>query len=402
MKKLFKNFSFLLLMSTVLGVLVGIILGDKAKFLAPFGTIFTRLLGMVIPGLVFFSIAQAFASIGNVRKLTAWAGKIIGWFLVTTTIGTLIGTVMGLIFKPGLGLTVPDANYEVTSINVDTFIDFLPVNVFETMSSGSTIQIVFLSIFVGVAVVVMKNEESKSRLTNFLNSGQELFLTLVKGIMYYAPIGIFSLMASSVSSLRGSLLKEMTSFLVAVSVGFVCHIVICYFIMPWVIAKVNPFKFIKKIFPALITAFSTTSSAGTMPLTMQCARDLGVDDEMVNFGVPLGVTFNMDSVAIQVPLEVMLGMFAAGLSPTLPQLMLCIVLGIALSIGCAGVPGGGLAICAILINALGLPVEVLTWVSAVFFFLDVTGTTINIWGDLVCTTIVAEKVGMFNREKFNQ
>lgn len=401
LKKIFKNFAVLLLVSAVLGIIVGIIFGEKAAVLSPFGTVFTRLLGMTVPVLVFFSISSSFANIGDAKKLTRWAGKVIGFFLLTTFIGTIIGIICGLIFKPGQGLTLPDAEYEVTAITAQMFIDWLPSNAVGCLAEGNTIQIVFLSIFVGLATVFMPDGKSKEFLVNLLNAGQDLCLQIIKGIMYYAPIGIFALMAASISSLQGSFLGEMTNFLLAVTIGFAVHIAICYFGMIKFIAKLSPIKFTKKLFPALITAFSTTSSAGTMPVTLQCTKDIGVEDEVADFGIPLGVTFNMDSMAVEIPLYIMLGMYAVGTAPNVGQLILFALMGVAFSIGCAGVPGGGLAIAVILVNAFGLPVEVVGWIAAVFFYLDVTGTTMNIWGDAVCTTIVAKSEGLFDEDKFN-
>lgn len=401
LKKLFKNFAVLLLISAILGIIVGIVAGEKASVLSPFGTIFTRLLGMVVPVLVFFSISSSFANIGDAKKLTRWAGKVIGYFLLTTFIGTIIGIVCGLIFKPGQGLTIPDAEYEVTTITAQMFIDWLPSNAVGCLAEGNTIQIVFLSIFVGLATVFMPDGKSKETLVNLLNAGQDLCLQIIKGIMYYAPIGIFALMAASLSSLQGSFLGEMANFLLAVTIGFAVHIVLCYFGMIKFIAKLNPIRFTKKLFPALITAFTTTSSAGTMPVTLQCTKDIGVDDEVADFGIPLGVTFNMDSMAVEIPLYIMLGMYAVGTAPNVGQLVLFALMGVAFSIGCAGVPGGGLAIAVILVNAFGLPVEVVGWIAAVFFYLDVTGTTMNIWGDAVCTAIVAKSEGLFDENKFN-
>lgn len=402
LKKMSEKFAVVLLLSAVAGVVLGILLGDKAKYIKPLGTVFTRLLTMVVPVLVFFSISSSFANIGNARKLSKWAGKVIGWFLATTVVGTIIGIIMGVIFKPGLGIGLPNgADYEVTKITADMFIDWLPENAVGALAEGNTIQIVFLSIFVGIAAVCLPEGKSKDTIVNLLNSMQDLTLKIVQGIMYYAPIGICCLMASSISSLKGAFLKEMGSFLIAITLGFAIHVVVCYFGALKFMAKISPIRFTKKLFPALITAFTTTSSAGTMPLTLQCVKDIGCDDEIADFGVPLGVTFNMDSMAVEIPLYIMLGMFAIGQSPSIPQLLLFGLMGVAFSIGCAGVPGGGLAIAVILINAFGLPVEVVGWIAAIFFYLDITGTTINIWGDAVCTTIVAKSEGMFSMEKFN-
>ena len=400
MKKIKFNFAKALLLAAVFGLIVGYIVGEPISVISPLGSVFTRLLFMLVPGLVFFSIASSFANIGDVKKLTKWAGKIIGWFLITTVIGTLIGTSVGLIFKPGTGLEIPEASYEITKISAQNFIEWLPDNAFGALAEGNIIHIVFFAIFTGTAIVIMPTEKYKNFLRDTLNAGQELFLTIIKYIRYYAPIGIFALMATSVASFKGALLKEMSSFLIAYSIAFILQIVIVYMLMFWVITKLNPFTFIKKGFPALITAFATTSSAGTLPVTLECTKDMGVNDEIADFGIPLGVTFNMDSMAIEIPLYIMLGFYAVGFNPTFGQLVQFVLLGVLFSIGTAGVPGGGLAIAVILVDTFGLPVEVVGWIGAVFFYLDVTGTAMNIWGDMVSTTIVARTEGMLDEVKF--
>lgn len=396
------HFALMLMSAAILGAVLGLIMGDKAAVLAPFGSIFTRLLGMMVPVLVLFSISSSFANIGDVRKMSRWGGKVIGWFLVTTTVACLIGLVCGLIFKPGVGISLDVAAVETTTISANNFVEWIPESFLGCIAERNTIQIVFLALFIGIAVVCMPDSmESKKKIASFLNGGMDLVMAIVKGIMYYAPIGVVALTANAVSSLRGSFVSTMGSFIAAYTVAFVLQVVICYFGLLKVVGKVNPLTFTKKLFPALITAFTTTSSAGTMPVTLRCVKEMGVDEEVADFGIPLGVTFNMDSMGIEIPLYIMLGMYAVGQSPTIGQLLLFVVLGIAFSIGCAGVPGGGLAIAAILVNAFNLPTEVVTWIAAIFFYLDVTGTPMNIWGDAACSVIVAQTEGLLDMEKFN-
>lgn len=400
-KKIKSNFATLILFAAIAGLAAGYFIGEPIGVISPLGNIFTRLLFMVVPGVVFFSISSSFANIGDIKTLSKWAGKVIGWFLLTTVIGTIFGTIMGVIFKPGQGLTIPEGSYEVGKISAQNFIEWLPENAFGALADGNIIQIVFFAIFAGIAVIVMPTEKYKNAMRTALNTGQELFITIIKYIMYYAPIGIFALMATSVAAFKGSLIKEMSSFLAAYSIAFVLQIVVAYILLFWIFTRLNPFKFIKKASPALITAFATVSSAGTLPVTLECTKELGVDDEIADFGIPLGVTFNMDSMAVEIPLYIMLGFFATGFTPTFGQLIQFIFLGIIFSIGTAGVPGGGLAIAAILVNAFGLPVEIVGWIGAVFVYLDVTGTAMNIWGDMVCTTVVAKSEGMLDVDKFN-
>ena len=323
------------------------------------------------------------------------------WLVLSMLIATFLGIAMGLLFKPGLGIELHSADFKVTEITVDMFIDWLPKNFLGCIAEGNTIQIVFLSIFVGIAVVMMPDGKSKTFLTNILSSSEDLILQIVKGIMYYAPIGVAALMATSIGELKGAFVTQMGSFLAAYSIAFVLQVAIVYFLLLYVVGKINPFRFTRKMFPALITAFTTTSSAATLPVNLRCVKEMGVDKEMTDFGLPLGVTFNMDSMGIEIPLYIMLGMYAVGTAPTIGQLFLFVIMGIAFSIGCAGVPGGGLAIAVILVNAFGLPTEVVAWIAAVFFYLDITGTPMNIWGDAVCTAIVASKEGKIDWDKMN-
>ena len=402
-KGIYSHFALTLLISVIIGVVLGLALGDSASVLKPFGTIFTRLLVMMVPVLVLFSISSSFANIGDAKKLSRWGGKVILWFLFTTFIAIVLGIICGFIFKPGVGATI--AGYEgveAAGISVDNYIEWLPANFLGCIAEGDTVQIVFLAMFIGVAVVTMKDgDETKSAVTRFLNHGMDLTLKIIQGIMYYAPFGIIGLTASGVSSMKDSFMETMGSFLIAYTVAWVAQVILCYFGLLAAVGKVNPVRFTKKMFPALITAFTTTSSSGTLPMTLKCTKDLGVDDEIADFGIPLGVTFNMDSMGILIPLYIFLGMGVIGQTPNVGDLFIMVVMGIAFSIGCAGVPGGGIAIAAILIEAFGLPTECVGWIAACFFYIDVLGTPMNIWGDSVCSLIVSRGEGRFDIDKFN-
>ena len=185
MKNLY--FPLIVLAATVFGAIYGIFFGDYASVVEPLGTIFTRLLFMLVPGLIFFSLASSLANIGSIALLGRTGGKVIGWFLLTTLIGALIGITFGLIFKPGQGLKVTDdADIEKAEFSLDTFINWIPDNAFGALTSGEIIQIVILSIIVGMAVILIKEGKEKELITNLLGAGQTLFITITKYVMYYA------------------------------------------------------------------------------------------------------------------------------------------------------------------------------------------------------------------------
>lgn len=399
-----KNYIFPLsvLAATILGVLYGIFFGDYTGVIEPLGTIFTRLLFMLVPGIIFFSIASSFASIGSMNKLGKTGGKVIGWFVLSTVIASIFGIIYGLIFKPGQGMALSDdAEVEPVDFSIDTFINWIPDNAFAALTEGEVIQIVVLAIFVGIAVILINRGDEKDLLVRMLNAGQTLFLTITKYAMYYAPVGIFALVAGSVAEMQGSFFTEMASFITAFSLSYVSQVIFVYFILFWLITRLNPFKLLKHLVPALLTAFGTVSSAATMPMTLKNSKDAGVDDETADFTIPLGVTFHMDSMALQIPMYVMLGVFAAGGSPSFFELFIYVIVGLAFTIGTAGVPGGGLAIATILVTTFNLPMDVVAWVSSIFIFLDVTGTVMNIWGDSVTAAIVSKRNGNLDEEKYN-
>jgi len=401
MRKL--NFSLVLLISTILGAIVGYIVGEPIKVIRPLGELFYRLLFMVVPSLVFFSIASSFANTVDLRKMSHWASKVIGWFLLTTLIGTIIGIVCGLIWKPGLGLSLKGEAPQITQVSLSkALLEWIPKNWIGALAEGNIIQIVIFAIIAGIAIALMEKQTEKQFLRNFLNAGFELMVAIVKYVLYYAPIGVFALMATSIAEFKGALIREMTRFVITYYIAWLIHVILVYIVLFWAVTRLNPLRFIKKVAAALITAFATCSSAGTMPVTLRVTKKLGVPEELVNFGIPLGVTFNMDSMAIIIPLYILLGMYPLGMQPSFIQLIQFVLLGIAFSIGCAGVPGGGIAIAAIVIGMYNLPIEVVGWIAAVFPILDVSGTVMNVWGDMVSTTIVAKTEGILDLEKFNK
>jgi Na+/H+-dicarboxylate symporter len=307
-----------------------------------------------------------------------------------------------LIWKPGAGLLLEGEVQQIKAISLSQyFLEWIPENVIGALAEGNIIQIVIFAIIAGIGITLIEEKKEMTLLQDFLNAGFKLFVIIIKYIFWYAPIGIFALMATSIADFKGALLTEMASFLIAYTVAFVAQVVLVYILFFWVVTGLNPIKFIKKISSALVTAFTTCSSAATLPVSLQCTKEAGVKEELANFGIPLGVTFNMDSMAIEIPLYVMLGMGIMGLHPTFMQLFELVILGIIFSIGCAGIPGGGIAIAAILVNMYGLPPEVIAWIAAVFVYLDITGTTMNVWGDMVCTTVVGKIEGIIDLQKFN-
>lgn len=402
MKRRSTKFAQILLLATVLGAIAGYVVGEPINVIKPFGDLFTRLLFMLVPGLVFFSLCSSFAQVSDIRTMSKWAGKIVGWFVLTTLIGSVLGITTGLIWKPGTGLSLTgkSAIPEVKELTASTFLDWIPKNGLGAIAEGNIIQIVIFAIIAGIAVSLIPDEKYKKVLQDFLGAAMSLFITIASYVLYYAPIGVFALMATSVATFRGALLVEMASFLTAYSVAFILQVVIVYGLIFWLVTRLSPLQLTRKAAPALLTALATCSSAATMPVTLQCTEEMGVPEDLRNFGIPLGVTFNMDSMAIEIPLYVMLGMYALGAQPTFVQLFQFVLLGLVLSIGCAGVPGGGIAIAVILVQAFNLPTDVVAWIAAVFAYLDVTGTPMNIWGDMVCTTMVAKTEGVLDLEKF--
>ena len=340
------NLSTKILIGLALGVIAGLELGAEGvgfakTWIAPFGTIFMNMIKMVIVPLVFSSLVMGVASLGDIKKVGRIGIKTVGYYLGTTAFAIVIGLAIGTIVEPGLGMHMPVDVAKVTAKAAPpiskVIIDIFPTNPLEAMVKANMLQIIVFALFLGVGITAVG--EKANALKHAIDGLAEVSYKIVGMIMAVAPIGVFGLITPVVAANGPAVLLPLLKVILAVYFACFLHAVIVYGSMVRFIGKVSPITFVKAMAPAILMAFSSCSSGGTLPLNMSCVRKLGVSKEVSSFVLPLGATINMDGTAAY---QGVCALFVAqiyGVDLTAAQYMTIIVTGTLASIGTAGVPG---------------------------------------------------------------
>lgn len=393
MKKI--NESMQVLIAMVLGILAGIILGEKANIFAPLGDIFIGLIKMLIIPLILVSIILGAAALGKTKS----AGKVgiftIAYYLLTSAVATILGLVAGSIFKPGLGVKIPESF--ITNANTfagnqkiagfwETINGIIPSNPFQSLTSGNILQILFFALFFGIALSTMTDEKQKP-LIGALETANEALIWMIKKILVIAPLGVFGLMASSISQfgldimvLVLKLFLVFTGTLALIHFGMIPSIVKSF-------TGISPLKFISAMKETQIFAFASASSMATLPVNKTECEALGVRKEVTAFVLPLGATINMNGNAMLYALTAVFFAQFYGIELGMAQYVTIVITSVLGAIGTAGVPGPALLIVAVLISA-GIPVTALPLVFGVDRLFDMMRTSTNVFGDASCAVIV--------------
>ena len=377
----------------IAGILVGLMFIGKSDFtgayIKPIGTIFLNLLKMAALPLVVVNLIAGIASLDDPKSFGRVGGKIMVYYFATTAIAIVIGLTVGFLFKPGVGFQLEGA-YDGTVQTIpsigQTLVNLIPSNIFASLTNGSFDQIVVFSAFVGVAILFMPAEQ-KEPLAKGVATLAALFNKLVGIIMSYAPIGVCALLACTVGTYGADLFGFLAKYLGASYSAALIHVCV-YLVALVVFTKANPISFLKKASPLMVTTLSTSSSLACVPVNLQCADDLGVSRKVSGFTIPLGSQINKDGNGIMLAITFLFAAQCAGADTSIATLLRVILISLILTTGAGGVPGGGIVSIAIVVDAFGLPLEVVALVSGIFTLIDVVYTTMNCLGDLVGTYIV--------------
>lgn len=380
----------------ILGIVVGILLQGAPEiaqnYIKPFGTLFLNMIKMIIVPLVFSTLVVGVAGIGSPKSLGRIGGKTLGYYLITTSIAVTIGLVLALVFKPGTGLVLPlDATVEAvkTVPIIETLLNLVPSNPLKGLVDGNILQVIVFALFLGIACTALPEEKS-APFVNFFSSLSEIMYKITAFVMSLAPYGVFALIVPVISLYGLDVLMPLAKVILAVYVGAVIHAVIVYSTAVKVFAKISPMKFFKGIAPAAITAFSTASSSGTLPVTIRSVREnLGVSEKISSFVLPLGATINMDGTALYQGVSVLFLAQVYGVDLTMSQMLIVVLVATLGSIGTAGVPGAGLIMLTLVLQAVGLPLEGLVLIAGIDRLLDMARTSVNVIGDASCAVVVA-------------
>lgn len=380
-----------LLGAMIIGAVIGAIFGEKILFLEPFGKIFLQLLKMAALPLILFNLIAGISSLSDPKILGRVGGKIMIYYVATTAMALVVSLFVAGIIQPGIGfqLTEPFKGEiaEVPSI-LTTLVNMIPSNIFSSLAKGSFDQVIVFSTFVGIAVIMMEKSD-REYLSGFFGATSRMFCRLVGIVMGYAPIGVGVLIAVTVGkygkALAGFLVKFMASMYISIAV-----MIAVYLIFIVVCTRKNPFAVLKKCMPGMLTAFCTTSSMATVPVNMECADDLGISKTISGFTIPLGAQVNKDGQGILIALTFMVASQCVGIDMSLNMMIKMIVMGLILTTGTGGMPGGSIVSLAIIVETFGLPMEVVGVIAGVFTLVDMGSTMMNCLGDLVGTVIVAD------------
>lgn len=409
------NLLLRILAALVLGAVVGIIVGPEIAWAKPLGDVFVRLLKMIVMPVVFFTLVVGAASISPAR-LGRVGVKIVVFYLLTSALAVTIGLLFGNLFHPGSGLDLgagEAAGRELTRPSVvETLINIIPTNPFGALAQGTVLPTIFFAIIFGIGLSYLQvSSEERIRdaagtVLSFCDGAAEVMYKIVRGVLQYAPIGVFALIAVVFGEQGAEAFGPLGRVTLAMYLALALHLLLVYGGL-LSIFKLNPFKFLARAKEAMITAFVTRSSSGTLPVTMKCAEEnMGVSRSVFSFTLPLGATINMDGTAIYQGVCALFVAFAVGMPLDPAQQMTVVITAVLASIGTAGVPGAGAIMLLLVLSSVGLDVDPGTPVAMAYAMilgidalLDMGRTALNVTGDLTGTTIVARTEGEIDLEK---
>lgn len=404
------NLLIKILVGLILGAIIGIILAftdlDPAKYIAivqPFGDLFIRLLKMIVIPVILLSLISGAASIAPSR-LGKVGIKIFVFYLVTSAFAVLIGLILANIFRPGfeLGITgIADAAGKVAKAPtvVQVLLNIIPTNPIDSLAKGEVLPIIFFAVIFGIALSFLKDEGNKTAeaVLNVTNGCADAMYKIVAAIMQYAPIGVFALV-SIVFAIHGH--KVIGPLILVAAIAFIGYIIHLIFVYGAILglSGLSIIKFFKFGNEAMITAFVTRSSGGTLPITLKNVEEnMGVPRSIASFTLPLGATINMDGTAIYLGVSAMFIGFATGNPLTFDQQLIVIITATLASIGTAGVPGAGALMLLMVLETINLPVTAGSAVAAAYamilgidVILDMGRTCLNVAGDMVGTVVVSK------------
>lgn len=373
------------------------------KYIQPLGTLFLRLLSFLAIPLVISSLVVGVASIGNLKRLGRLGARTIGLYVITTVIAISIGLISANLIKPGSTLDseskslLLEANkseietrlQEKVEFNIlDFLVNIVPSNPFKAISNGEMLQIIFFAIFFGIGLTLLKDNVSQP-VVSLLDAISEVFIKLVKIVLYLAPIGVFALIASAISDFGISIVSTLFWYMATVTLGLIVHFFTVYSFLLLTLAKTSPFVFLKGMKEAFIVAFSTSSSAATLPVTFECVEEnLGVPKSISSFVLPLGATMNMDGTSLYQGVATLFIAQVYGIDLSLIQQLTILLTALMASIGTAPVPGVGLIMLIMVLQSVGVPIEGIALILGVDRILDMMRTILNVSGDAVVSLCV--------------
>ena len=386
------------------GVLKDTILIDGLLYII--GNGFIRLMQMLVIPLVICSLICGTMSIGDTKTLGKVGVKTLVFYTATTALAITIALVLGILIRPGMGLSISAIESGDVTVNesvrmVDTILNIIPKNIISSMANGDMLPIIVFSVFVGI--MLAKLGSKVATITKFFGEFNDVMMEMTITVMKAAPIGVFCMISRTIATIGFDAFLPMLKYLGCVLFALAIQCFGVYVLLLFVFTKLNPITFIKKFFPVIEFAFSTSSSNACIPMSIETLKDkLGISSKISSFTVPLGATINMDGTAIMQGIAVVFIADAYNIELTSGMLATVIATATLASIGTAGVPGVGLITLAMVLTSVGLPTEGIALIMGIDRIVDMARTAVNVTGDAVCTTIVAKQADMIDKNVFNE
>jgi len=413
MKQLKMQLYTKILLGMVLGVLVGLAAHRWGAsvyvltYVKPFGTLFIRLISMVVVPLVFASLVVGTASLDDVRQLGRIGVKTLGFYICTTVIAISGGLLLAHVMQPGRGLApetkarlLQQSQEKVDSHKttlaekpqlIDVLLDIVPRNPVRAFIDGNMLQIIFFALLFGICLALIPESEG-GVVRAFFGGINAVMIQIVHGVMHMAPYGVFALMSAVVADLGAGILLVLLKYALAVIVGLLLHMAVVYSLAIGLLSPLRVRSFFKGIRPAQLIAFSSGSSSATLPVTIECShKNLGVPRKIGSFVLPLGATINMDGTALFQGVSALFICQVYGQDLSFAQQLTVVVTATLASIGTAGTPGAGMVTLAIVLRSIEIPMEGIGLIMGVERLLDMCRTAVNITGDACCAVVVAAK-----------
>ncbi|MFZ5951330.1 MAG: dicarboxylate/amino acid:cation symporter [Candidatus Rifleibacteriota bacterium] len=404
-----------IMLGLVCGVIAGLAISTMPEgnlrdywlmgFLEIVGGLFINSIKMLVVPLVFVSLVCGVASLGDINKLGRIGMKTLGFYLLTTAIAISLALFLALLVQPGEDLKMTELTKTVPKIlPKQPFSKILqgiiPANPVAAMAEGNMLQIIFFALLTGISITMAG---TKSRpVADFFGSANAVIMQMVMLMMWLAPFGVFALIAQTFATTGLAAMVPLLKYMITVLAALLLHVCLIYLGALKILGKLNPVQFIRNFLPAMSVAFSTASSNGTLPVTIETVEEkCGVSGGVAAFTLPLGATINMDGTAIMQGVAVVFIAQIYGIDLPVGALLTVILTATMASIGTAGVPGVGLITLSMVLESVNLPIEGIALIIGVDRLLDMTRTVVNITGDAVCTILVAKSEGEFDQQVFD-
>ena len=378
----------------ILAIIAGLLMQKYSDFavsyIKPFGTIFLNLVKFIVGPIVLFSIMSGVISLKDIRKVESIGGITVVYYFCTTAVATVIGLVIANLFHGFFPvLETSSLTYEAPAATspMDVIVNIFPSNFLAPITEANMLQVIVMALLIGFAVILIG--EKASAAVNGINRWNDIFMKVMEMILKLSPLGVFALLCPVVAENGAKVIGSLAMVLLAAYIGYLLHAIVVYSLTVRTLGGLSPIEFFKGMMPAILFAFSSASSVGTLPLNMECTEELGASKEVSSFVLPLGATINMDGTAIYQGVCAIFIASCYGIHLTLSQMVKIVLTATLASVGTAGVPGAGMIMLAMVLASVGLPSDGIALVAGVDRIFDMGRTTLNITGDASCAIIVS-------------